>query len=84
MLLRDEEAERKGEREPHYYRCTSPQFIALCVAVSSLYSTPDKICHCMKLLMTTNQTRPDVYVCLNHDFHATSYATLMSQKLRKL
>lgn len=32
------------EREPHCYRCTSPQLIALCVVVSPLYSTPDKMC----------------------------------------
>lgn len=36
--------DREREWNLTVYRCTSPQLIALCVGVSPLYSTPDKMC----------------------------------------
>lgn len=71
------------EKEPHCHRCTSPQLIALCVGVRPLYSTPDKMCVSVHDACKdkNNRTRSDERVCVHHAFHATSYATFISQDL---
>lgn len=75
--------ERERE-EPHCYRCTSPQLIALCVGVSPLYSTPDKMC--VSVHDACNDKRPNKVrwactVCLHHACHATPYASLISRNI---
>lgn len=75
--------ERERE-EPHCYRCASPQLIALCVGVSPLYSTPDKMC--VSVHDACNDKRPNKVrwactVCLHHACHATPYASLISRNI---
>lgn len=67
------------ESEPHCHRCTSPQMIALCVCVSPLYSTPDKMC--VSVHDACNDKQSDERMCLHHMFHATPYATFISLNL---
>lgn len=53
--------------------------IALCVGVSPLYSTPDKMRVSVHDACNDKQTRSDERGCSHHVFHA--YATFISQNL---
>lgn len=76
---------QKVRVEPHRYRCTSPQLIALCVGVSPLYSTPDKVRVCVRVcvsawcLLWQMAARSDERVWLQR--HATSYAIFISPNI---
>lgn len=52
------------ERDPYCHRCTSPQLIALCMAVSPLYSTPDKMCVSVHDACNDKQLNKVRWVCI--------------------